>query len=698
LRLIIIASDLTRVLQDNWVLALVFSLILIMVGVLIGYIVGNTSLRSKVTNNIDNLERDKMIQQAVLDSVGLGIVVYDEKEAIYANETMFKLPSFLTNGLPNSLEGFLETFDKDNQLKSNYILSCENGVNVIRVNYNSDRYIYEIKIIKRRADENDRFFPGSELSIVIVDDITEVKDDERRQKDLAANVSHELKTPLTSINTSVFSIVKASEDGNMPSRDDLLLWAQRIQVNSVRMQDIVNDFLVLSQCSHTNLMGIFDLYEVTNNAIANVAEYPGRAKVTIITPEEAPYPLVYGNPKLIMRTIINLLTNAIKYIDYDGKTEADTIHVSVVTIDDRIGVQVEDNGRGIPAKDIDHLFERFYRVDNSGSREVGGTGIGLAIAKEIADMHDGSISVTSTLNAGSTFTLSLPTGKTVFDGVYADSKAGIISEKPNYRAAAYFLGLQECEAVRSLGYDDLKDAVTEYENKAETDVIGRDKALTALLKAYGDERFNDLEEELLYVEDYEDDVGPDSLSGLEQEPELPQEHMVKAAAESGVMQAIASVDSYDVMEEETGAYIANAEVEAAKLAEEEVARLVTDSKTIEEEKARRLAEEDALREQQLQMEEENRRILEEQEQEEARRLAKEEARKILTQPVVQRSVATNEPPKNAAQIAKENKEKRIIHPTAPAKRYNKTDGADGEGIVKSSLKQVLDETKPVRPE
>ena len=66
-----------------------------------------------------------------------------------------------------------------------------------------------------------------------------------------------------------------------------------------------------------------------------------------------------------------------QYIDYEGKTVAHQIHVSIINVDDRIGVQVEDNGRGIPVKDIEHLFERFYRVDNSGSHDVGGSGIGL---------------------------------------------------------------------------------------------------------------------------------------------------------------------------------------------------------------------------------------------------------------------------------------------------------------------------------
>ncbi|MBO4604570.1 MAG: sensor histidine kinase, partial [Clostridiales bacterium] len=210
------------------------------------------------------------------------------------------------------------------------------------------------------------------------------------------------------------------------------------------------------------------------------------------------------------------LTNAIKYISFEGKLVQDQVHISISVIDDRVAVQVDDNGRGIPAKDIEHLFERFYRVDNSGNREVGGSGIGLAIAKEIADMHDGVISVTSTFGQGATFILSLPTGKTVFDAAYNDAKTGIISDKPLHRAAAYFLGLQECEAVRSLGYKDLESLVDEYEIIPEAEVAARDKALAKLLSSFGKERFEELEDELLYVEDMDDyEDGP--VTGLESE-------------------------------------------------------------------------------------------------------------------------------------------------------------------------------------
>ncbi len=674
----------------NPVLLVVLALILVLLGVLAGYLIGNTTLRSSVTGNIDNLERDKLIQKAVLDTVGLGIAVYDSKGALFCNETIFRLPDFLKGGLPKTLNNFLETFDNGNQLKSNYILSLENGVNVIRVNYINNRRIYEIKIIRRPAQPDSKFFGSEELNIVIVDDITQIKDDERRQKDLAANVSHELKTPLTSIKSSVFSIKRSCQDGNEPSREELITWSGRIEENTVRMQDIVNDFLVLSQCSHTSRMEIFDIRDAVAAAYSNIQDYPGANTVRFTLPDDGAYPLLYGNSKLIIRTIVNLLTNAIKYIGFEGKTVPNQIHISISVIDDRVAVQVDDNGRGIPAKDIEHLFERFYRVDNSGNREVGGSGIGLAIAKEIADMHDGVISVTSTFGQGATFIFSLPTGKTVFDAAYSDAKAGIISDKPLHRAAAYFLGLQECEAVRSLGYKDLENVVDEYEIIPEAEVAARDKALARLLSSFGDERFEELKDELLYVEDFDEEDGP--VTGLESE--IARETTIEEVPVSAVMapmseQLSISLDKIIPNESpvETAAtvYTEPAPVQQAPV----VSPVIPVSQTVQQDAAaeatnvQQIADAEAIA------------------REEARQQAKEEARKLLTQPVVQISA---EQRKTVSQINRESREKRVIHPIESQKRYNirnakSADGAKTPGsqdksdvAVKSSLKKILDES------
>ena len=688
-------SALEQAFQNPVVIA-VLAVILVLLGILIGYLIGNTTLQSKVSGDMDNLERDKIIQKAVLDTVGLGIAVYDSKGALFCNETIFRLPDFLKGGLPKTLNNFLETFDNGNQLKSNYILSLENGVNLIRVNYINNRRIYEIKIIRRPAQPDSKFFGNEELTIVIVDDITQIKDDERRQKDLAANVSHELKTPLTSIKSSVFSIRRASQDGNGPTRDELITWSGRIEENTIRMQDIVNDFLVLSQCSHTSRMEIFDIRDAVSAAYSNIQDYPGANNVIFTLPDDGVYPLLYGNSKLIVRTIVNLLTNAIKYINFEGKTVPNQVHISISVIDDRVAVQVDDNGRGIPAKDIEHLFERFYRVDNSGNREVGGSGIGLAIAKEIADMHDGVISVTSTYGQGATFILSLPTGKTVFDCAYSDAKAGIISDKPLHRAAAYFLGLQECEAVRSLGYTDLASVVDEYEIIPEPEVAARDKALAKLLSSFGDSRFEELKEELLYIDDFEEEAdGP--VTGLESESArettigdvnpvmppmaeqltIPLEKIIPA--EVPAMQAVeATYEQAPVVQQEP---IVQPVVQIHPGAQPETVPVVNEMPPVQP-----VIDPEALA------------------REEARLQAKEEARKLLTQPVVQISA---EQRKTVSQINRESREKRVIHPIDAQKRYNskravskdtdeRTDPVSDKSdvAVKSSLKKILDESDP----
>ena len=676
-------------LGENWMLVVVGVLFALVLGCLIGYLVGNTSLRSKVSANMDGLERDMQIHKAVLDSVGIGMAVYDNKGAIFANETIFKLQDFLKGGLPNTIDEFLNEFDNGNMLKSNYILSCENGINVVRVNYYVGRKIYEIKVIRKTGEQTDKYFSGEVLNLVIVDDITQIKDDERRQKDLAANVSHELKTPLTSINNSVFSIINACGKGKMPERDNLLTWSQRIQDNSIRMQDIVSDFLVLSQCSHTSRMGIFDIRDCVEQAYAGMADYPGSRGVVFTLPDDTPMPLLYGNHKLIIRCIINLLTNAVKYINYDGKTARNQIHVSLHMIDDRVAVQVEDNGRGIPAKDIDHLFERFYRVDNSGSREVGGSGIGLAIAKEIADMHDGVISVSSVFGNGATFTLSLPTAKSVFSGVIQDVMTGVISEKPLYRAAAYFMGLQECEAVKSLGYTDLSKLVEEYEAISETDVPARDKALTDLLRAFGKERFASLEDELLSTDDFDEIDGP--VSGLEEEDiaqTTPADETVETKAEvkpvtaSEPEKAEATEIPEDSSEEQEEAdpEVSDPSANNEELLKEQFERAMA-------ERAAQKAEAERIeKEQQL--------------------LAKAEARKLLTQPIVQ--ISADQKP--AQQTKKDVIDKKTIHPITNGKRYNRgratPEAEDAAASVpeqtaekpgsetKSALKKLLDDSTP----
>jgi len=657
-------SDFLKVISENLLIVIVCALILVLVGIITGYVIGNTSLRKFVQKKLDDKEREVIVQKQILNNVGLGVIVYAKSGVIYANKMIEQLPGFLRTDIPADIQSFLNCYDKDNQLKSNYLLGLQNGINTTRANYFAGNRIYEIKIIRKAGDVSDL----GNLEIVIVDDITQIKDDEKRQKDLAANVSHELKTPLTVLAASEMFFEQITP-GNMPPYEQIKTWGDNITRNCRRMQDIVDDFLVLSMTSTTNKMGIFDIKEYTQKAIASLSDYHGIENVTInLNTDGQPYPLLFGNGRLVMRIITNLLTNAVKYIDYEGKAVPNQIKVSIVMIDDRIAVQVEDNGRGIAQKDLDHLFERFYRVDNSGSRDVGGSGIGLAIAKEIADMHDGSIAVTSKVGAGSTFTFAMPIADTIFKNARDDAKTGLVSEKPFYRAAAKFLGSQIAEASRSLGYDDMLPVVEDYEKTSEMEKVDKDKKLAALIKGMNDERYDDLIDELLYIDTFEeglDDIGEEEVT-LEEAGSL--------------SEAVGQIAAVQTAAEQIPAEPADAVIQTADEGSQEEIPMITE------------ADEDA---------------------QEAIRRQKEEARKLLTQPILPRSpqYKTSEPAVNDNPVTKTPEEK-VIHPIPVKKEYNtETKKPRGKrqvlfgGLqavpeeehpeVRSSLKKMLDETDPL---
>ena len=489
---------------SHFALCVVGVLILIFLGLAVGYVVGNNvynhNADETLNDAIRSLEYQGAVRSSIIDNVNLGVITYDSNGIVYYNRTIQDLEGFLRDGkVPENMESFLDLYEQDNQLKADYLLNIENTDSSIRVNYKTGTKIFEIRILHKLYDSN-------RLDIVIVDDITQLKDDERRQKDLAANVSHELKTPLTVIRASEFFINKITPD-NMPEYDELKKWGARIISNAVRMQDIVQDFLTLSMCQDSVPMTIVDIGDVIRHAMSSVSEYPGREQVDITVPENMYYPLVFGSETLIMRIVINLLTNAIKYISYEGKTQPHKVDIKISAIGDRIGVEVADNGMGISEENIGYLFERFFRVENSGSRETGGTGIGLSIVKDIVDMHEGTISVTSQPGYGSSFTVMLPLAAAVFENVYEDAKTGIVSAKSYFRNAADFIGVQAVEAVRSMGYEDAMEAADEYEATPSGQKSIRDMRFIELLKIFGDERYTDLVDELTFID-------PDVLDGI----------------------------------------------------------------------------------------------------------------------------------------------------------------------------------------
>ncbi len=219
-----------------------------------------------------------------------------------------------------------------------------------------------------------------------------------------ANVSHELRTPLTTIK----SYLEALDDGAMQDRELGPKFLDVTRRETDRMIRLVTDLLHMSRLDSKEAslrlqpMPIAPLLEEVATRFAIPIE---RKNIQLVLDLSAPLPDVWADRDQIRRVLDNLMSNAIKYTaDEGGK-----ITVRARQKDDRyVEVRIQDNGIGIPKKDLNRIFERFYRVDKARSRSMGGTGLGLSIAREIIRAHGGEIDMDSELHAGTTVTFTLP--------------------------------------------------------------------------------------------------------------------------------------------------------------------------------------------------------------------------------------------------------------------------------------------------
>lgn len=240
--------------------------------------------------------------------------------------------------------------------------------------------------------------------IAVVQDVTEQEKLEQQRKEFVANVSHELRTPLTTIK----SYLEALDDGAMQDRELGPKFLDVTRRETDRMIRLVTDLLHMSRLDSKEAslrlqpMPMAPLLEEVATRFAIPIE---RKNIQLVLDLSAPLPDVWADRDQIRRVLDNLMSNAIKYTaDEGGK-----ITVRARQKDDRyVEVSIQDNGIGIPRKDLDRIFERFYRVDKARSRSMGGTGLGLSIAREIIRAHGGEIDMDSELHAGTTVTFTLP--------------------------------------------------------------------------------------------------------------------------------------------------------------------------------------------------------------------------------------------------------------------------------------------------
>jgi two-component system phosphate regulon sensor histidine kinase PhoR len=244
---------------------------------------------------------------------------------------------------------------------------------------------------------------GRTGAVIVLNDITKMRRLENVRRQFVANVSHELKTPVTSIQ----GYVEALLEGAIKDPQQAERFLRIIAKHSDRLNSIIEDLLILSRLEEDrerkeNSFEVTELKPVLASAIelASIKAEDKQMKIQLVCDEQI---VVRMNTALLEQAVLNLVENAIKYSPLGGD-----VRISVEQNGKEVAITVKDNGCGITQEHLPRIFERFYVVDKGRSRKLGGTSLGLAIVKHIAQVHGGSVTVESSPGRGSTFTIHLP--------------------------------------------------------------------------------------------------------------------------------------------------------------------------------------------------------------------------------------------------------------------------------------------------
>jgi two-component system sensor histidine kinase SenX3 len=236
--------------------------------------------------------------------------------------------------------------------------------------------------------------------ILVVEDRTEAKRLEETRRDFVENISHELKTPISSI-----SLLSEALQVAVDNPEQVKKFAKNLQRESKRLGSLVKEIIQLSRIQGGDLAASVepvDLSTVISEAV-DLNQFLADSKNIKLTVNAPDGLVVLGDSELLTMALKNLIENAVVYSNADTQ-----VGIGLREVDGFAEITVTDNGLGIPLDQQERIFERFYRVDPSRSRETGGTGLGLSIVKHAAINHGGDVNVFSRVGLGSTFTLRIP--------------------------------------------------------------------------------------------------------------------------------------------------------------------------------------------------------------------------------------------------------------------------------------------------
>ncbi len=336
-----------------------------------------------IHKQMDTLREKQMEFAAITENMSEGFIVVDSKaEVVSYNSSAMRILGVERQLVPDSRVNILN-FNRSAEFREavDHALAGRHAEQNLELN----GHCYQM-IANPVLDEG-----RNKGAIIVILDITEKQGREELRREFSANVSHELKTPLTSI-SGYAEIMK----NGLVRPEDMARFAENIYTEAQRLITLVGDIIKLSQLDENAVeveKSAVDLYEVSSDVVKRLQGNADKQNVSISLQGEPA--VVHGARQILDEMIFNICDNAIKYNKTNGK-----VMVTVKNEGIRKVVTVADTGIGVPEADKDRIFERFYRVDKSHSKQIGGTGLGLSIVKHGAIYHDAQVELESKVGEG----------------------------------------------------------------------------------------------------------------------------------------------------------------------------------------------------------------------------------------------------------------------------------------------------------
>lgn len=335
------------------------------------------------------LENARAELAAIMANMREGMILLDKNETVLSiNESAARIFNVSATDAPGQN---LLSINRDADLYDLVQRALTGQADSLEISRNARQYeLYVSPVMKGSAVRG---------TVLLIRDITERFAAEESRREFTANVSHELKTPLTSIS----GFAEIIRDG-IAQQQDIRHFAGLICKESARLVALVNDILELSrldESQHPGAKAPVPLKPLLQELMADFSAAAEKKRITLSLTCRST--TLCGDQVLLREMFFNLFDNAIKYTPEGG-----AVSISVHEDNGQVVCQVTDNGIGIPAEHQPHVFERFYRVDKSHSRQTGGTGLGLAIVKHVAQLHHAQVSLSSAEGTGTTVALTFP--------------------------------------------------------------------------------------------------------------------------------------------------------------------------------------------------------------------------------------------------------------------------------------------------